>query len=145
MRHRLRARTLKTLVLLQPLAGAAVLASGCINSTATPGGGEDAALPLYDAGQPPVNDATVPVDGADASVVDSTVPVDSAPGVDAADANPGVGSIVGQVRDVNQFNQGVVPGATVSVVGGPSTTTDVNGTFTLTGVTAGPRVLVTVT
>ena len=155
MRNVLRRRALKALVLAHPLAGVAVFASGCLSANPPPGtGAEDAALPTEDSAVP-VIDSTVPVDASadtapppvadSAPPVDSTLPVDSSPGVDAADAAPAIGAIVGRVLDVNQFGQGVVAGATVNVASGPLTTTDLDGNFSLANVVAGPRVLVTVT
>jgi hypothetical protein len=155
MRNSLRRRTLKALVFAHPIAGVAVFASGCLSSNPTAPPGEDAAFPVEDSSVPVLDsnvpiDSTVPVDSAppvsdSAAPIDSTLPVDSAPGVDAADSAPAIGSIFGKVLDVNQFGQGVVAGATVSVVGGASTVTDLDGSFSLPSVVAGPRVLVTVT
>jgi hypothetical protein len=133
---------LRTVILVAPLAAGACLAA-CLSNGNNSNGSDDAGIG---------EDATVPgVDGAPSPGVDSggdtTAPPEAgmdtsvAPGNDSGqDAGPG--TITGQVVDFMQQGYGLTPTATVSVVGGPQTTTDATGRFTLTGVEPGPRVLV---
>jgi hypothetical protein len=133
-RIRLGARHKALVVALSLVAGAGVV-YGCIPSPDTSG------LPPFDAGPNPVFDANIitSFDSGDANQVGS----EDSGNVDAGeDAGPGTGTIVGVVVDYEQGNGvGVVPGATVSVLNGPSTTTDAFGTFTLTNVTGGTVLL----
>jgi hypothetical protein len=136
---------IRAALFVAPIAAGACLAA-CINNGDNSNGSDDAGFG---------EDATMPgVDGAPSPGVDSggdtTAPADAGtdtsvpPGNDSGqDAGPG--TITGQVVDFMQFDYGLTPTATVSVVGGPQTTTDATGRFTLTGVAPGPRVLVNVT
>ncbi|MGO9711001.1 MAG: carboxypeptidase-like regulatory domain-containing protein [Polyangiaceae bacterium] len=145
---------LRAAILVVPLATSAV---GCISNNATSPGSDDAGgfdATLEDAAFPPGTDSSVPDATTDAPPpADTSTPPPVDAGSDAPtdaaidaplDAGPQLGTIVGQVFDFMELDIGPISGASVSIAGGPSTTTDATGRFVLSGVTPGPRVLVDV-
>ena len=143
---------LRAAILVVPLATSAV---GCISNNATSPGSDDAGgfdATLEDAAFPSGTDLSVPDATTDAPPpADTSTPPPVDAGSDAPtdaaidaplDAGPQLGTIVGQVFDFMELDIGPISGASVSIAGGPSTTTDATGRFVLSGVTPGPRVLV---
>jgi hypothetical protein len=149
MKRTLLAVEIRAALFLAPLAASAGLAA-CIsngnnaNGSDDAGIGEDATMPGVDGAPSPGVDSGGDTSAPPEAGMDTSMPPGNDSGQDAGvDAGPG--TITGQVVDFMQFDYGLTPTATVSVVGGPQTTTDATGRFTLTGVEPGPRVLVNVT
>jgi hypothetical protein len=128
----------KALVVVASLAAGASTIVGCIPDPDISG------LPPLDASLGGDSNSFVPVDSGSEGAINEEAGDDDGSTGDGADSHL-TGTITGVVINYSQgAGHGVLAGATVTVLNGPSVTTDAFGAFTLPGVSAGPRVQINV-